>query len=1015
MPGQPAEQMHHDGIGRPAAAESGAGGARAEAQRPPSVPAFLSDGGEMGRLIRAHDWAATPLGVPSGWPVPLRTAVRLMLTSHHPMLVFWGPQHIGLYNDAFRQSLGPEKHPAILGRPAQAAWPETWALVGPQLEQVIAGHGATWHENQRLPMRRHGALQEVYWTYGYSPIDDAAADSGVGGVLVLCTETTPQMLAQRGLAEGEARWRAWFENAPGFVCVLSGPEHRCDFANRRFRQLVGRADLIGHPLAQVLPGLATQGFLQWLDAAYRDGEPFAGSAIALRLEDGTDGTDGTEQRRHVDLALQPTRDASGAVNGVLVQGTDVTDRVLAAAALADSEARYRALAEQLPGGAVFVVDRELRFVMAAGVALADAGFAAADLLGRTVADVMEPALAREAQALYRGAFEGRSFEIEHAGSNGRFFLTRGGPLRGAQGQAFGALAVSIDITSRRAAEDRLRDAQAQLDSVMAAAETGVWSWDLQHDVIEHDPNLARLYGLPVDRVCTPQEHFAHIHADDHAALQAAIETALQEGALDIREYRVVDAQGATRWLAGRGRVLYDGAGRPERMTGLVIDITELKQLEESLRRSDRQKDEFLAVLAHELRNPLAPLLSATRVLQQDALAPAEQARCRDIIGRQVQQMALLLDDLLDVSRIKHGRLRLNRAPVVLADVVGAAVETATPLIDGRGHRLQVMLPAQPLVLDADAGRMAQVLANLLGNAAKYTERGGRIELTAEPHGAMVAITVRDNGIGLSTADQARVFSMFTQIERGRAHAQGGLGIGLALVKGLVGLHGGQVQVHSAGPGQGSAFTVSVPALGPPGGPSEGPAARTAPGTSDARQVVMSDASSDATPSTSSEPRPTPTSLPLPMSDTPTDTPTDTMTPAAPGRWRVLVADDNADAAETLAMFLRMHGHEVHVVADGLQAVDAQARLRPDVALVDIGMPGLNGYEVAQRVRALQPGELAAAAPTLLVALTGWGQEGDKQKAREAGFDLHFTKPVDPTELLRQLAPRLGRGGPGPAR
>ena len=905
---------------------------------------FLAGGGAMGERIRRHAWAATSLGEPGTWPASLRTVVRLMLTSNHPMYIFWGDEGLSLYNDAYSRSLGPEKHPAILGLPARRAWPEIWELIGPQIELVMQGRGATWHENDKVPIVRNGGLEDVWWTYSYGPIDDEQAPHGVGGVLVLTIETTAQVQTERLLAESGARWRSWFEHTPGFVCVLTGPSHRFDYANPRYGSLVGGRALLGLTVEQALPEAASQGFVALLDGVYRSGQPYVGTTVPLRLDD----TDGTQRLVHLDFVYQPIRDAEGRVNGIFVQGSDVSDRVLAQTAMTDSELRYRTLAEQMPGGAVFVVDTGLRFVMAAGEALTTVGYSPADLVGRTVQEAVDPAVAPAVERDYRQALAGQSFEVEHA-SGPRFFLTRGAPLRDGSGRIYGVMAVSFDITSRRLAEERLRSARAQLDGVMAAAEVGVWTWDLVQDSIEQDQNFARLYGLPPRSTATPEEHVERIHAEDRALMRSAVQAALEAGRLDVREYRVTDRDGVTRWLSGRGRVQYGADGRAERLTGLVIDITELKQLEESLKASDRQKDEFLAVLAHELRNPLAPLMSAARVLEKDPLDAATLANCRDIIRRQVQQMALLLDDLLDISRIKHGRLRLTRAPVPLAEVVAAAVETAAPWIEARGHAFAIRLPEPPAVLDADAGRMAQVLANLLGNAAKYTEGGGRIELLAQRVGAMVEIAVRDNGIGLSEADQAHVFQMFAQVDHEAGREQGGLGIGLALVKGLVELHGGRVRVASPGLGQGSTFTVTVPALAP--------------------AAALPTAAVDSAGSI--------------------------------GVWRILVADDNTDAADTLAMFLQLEGHETQVVHDGAQALAAVAAACPDVALVDIGMPLLSGYEVARRVRAGP-----ADHQPVLVALTGWGQENDKLKAQAAGFDLHFTKPVDPQALLRALADRL---------
>ena len=319
-------------------------------------------------------------------------------------------------------------------------------------------------------------------------------------------------------------------------------------------------------------------------------------------------------------------------------------------------------------------------------------------------------------------------------------------------------------------------------------------------------------------------------------------------------------------------------------------------------------------------------------------------------------MALLLDDLLDLSRVKHGRLRLAVDTVTLASIVDAALETAQPLIDARGHRLTIDLPTAPVTLRADPSRVAQVLANLLGNAAKYTDAGGRIELAARVGSATVAITVRDNGVGLAAGDRERIFDMFSQLDAAAGgRAAQGLGIGLALVRGLVELHGGRVGVDSDGPGRGSTFRVELP-------------------------LAVVDAGA-----------PAPT--------TPTVWSTSIAAPAAPAErgQRVLVADDNVDAAQTLAMLLQLHGHDTRVAHDGRAALAAFAAFAPDVALLDIGMPELNGFQVAERIRAQPRG-----ADVRLVALTGWGQDHDRREALAAGFDRHFTKPVDPDALLRLI-------------
>jgi CheY-like chemotaxis protein/nitrogen-specific signal transduction histidine kinase len=393
-----------------------------------------------------------------------------------------------------------------------------------------------------------------------------------------------------------------------------------------------------------------------------------------------------------------------------------------------------------------------------------------------------------------------------------------------------------------------------------------------------------------------------------------------------------------------------------------------------LRESHRRKDEFLATLAHELRNPLAPIRNALAILR---LAGEDRARfdeARAMMERQLSQMVRLIDDLLDISRITRGKVTLRKQRVGLAEVVRSAVESSRPLLDAAGHALTVTLPPRPVVLDADPTRLAQVLLNLLNNAAKYTPPGGRVWLTASvvasdqwlvaredkapaplatSHQSLTTleIRVRDTGVGIPAEMLPRVFDMFTQVDRSLERAQGGLGIGLSLVRGLVELHGGTVEAHSAGAGRGSEFVVRLPL------PAQAPA----------------------------EPAPAADAAP----------------PGGNGtgrRRRVLVVDDNADAAESLAMLLGLLGYEVRTAHDGPAALREAAAFRPDVALLDIGMPGMSGHDVARRLR-----QTPGLDGLLLVAMTGWGQDEDRRRSREAGFNHHLVKPVDAAALHQLLA------------
>ncbi len=389
----------------------------------------------------------------------------------------------------------------------------------------------------------------------------------------------------------------------------------------------------------------------------------------------------------------------------------------------------------------------------------------------------------------------------------------------------------------------------------------------------------------------------------------------------------------------------DSTGRIVGASKIARDISDRKRADAEREESNRRKDEFIAILAHELRSPLAPVRNAARYLKLNAPADPDVRRPVEMIERQVAQMARLIDDLLDASRISRGVLELRRERVACSEIVDAAVDACRDEIQAKGHRLSVHLPAAPVELEADRERLVQVLCNLIGNAAKYTPSGGAIDLRVTVAGDALVISVIDDGIGIPAGKLAEIFDLFARVDNS-LERQGGLGIGLTLARQLVELHGGTIEARSRGLGQGSEFILTLP-------------------------VVAPDATEAAT-----APEPGPTCAPL----------------------RIVVADDNEDAVESLVLLLKIAGHEVHGVHDGQAAIDALEKLRPHVALVDIGMPGANGYEVARHVRGQAWGK-----QVYLVALTGWGQQTDKLRAQEAGFDTHLVKPVPPETLDRLLA------------
>jgi PAS domain S-box-containing protein len=507
---------------------------------------------------------------------------------------------------------------------------------------------------------------------------------------------------------------------------------------------------------------------------------------------------------------------------------------------------------------------------------------------------------------------------------------------------------------RRSAIEHIKMSEERLRIAIDEAGMGTWNLDLKTQELRWSRSHYTLLGFEPDEsnLATHAMWRSRIYPADLGMVEAALAQSRDAQTLYSQEYRIIRADtGAVRWLRVLGRFLYDESGVPTRSVGVAFDDTDRKVAEIALRDADQRKDVFLATLAHELRNPLAPIRNAAQLLGSPKLGSEQLQWVQSVIQRQVKHLAWLLDDLLDVARITQGKLELKRQLITLKSVVDAAVEVARPLLDSKGHHFVVALPAQPVTLDADPLRLSQVLSNLLTNAAKYTGAGGHIALSGCIEKGALSLSIKDDGIGIPAESLGGIFAMFSQVEGAAVHSEGGLGIGLALVSGITELHGGTVEAKSEGLGFGSEFVVRLP-------------------------VITADAV--ATPAADED------------------------VPAPIGR-RVLIADDNQDAADSLAMYLEMAGHDVRVVHDGRSALSVARAFRPDTALLDIGMPQLDGYEVAQALRQEPWG-----ARITLIALTGWGQEDDRQRAIAAGFDRHLTKPVDPDALVSLIASPQGK-------
>lgn len=656
---------------------------------------FISGGGEMGQRIRDYDWNNSSLGNPDSWPQSLKMTLRLMLSSDHPMFIWWGEELIQFYNDGYRRSLGLERHPSALGQKGKECWVEIWPIIGPQIDYVMQGEGSIWRENALVPVTRDGQVEDVYCTYSYNPIYDENAPSQVGGVLVILSETTRHIREQQRDKAQEARWRNLFTNAPAFMCIYSGPNHLYEYANTRYYELVGRSDVVNKTLKEVVPEVYEQGFGDLLDYIYATGQTHVGLATPVTFR----GKDGIERNVFLDFVLQPIRDADEKITGIFANGYDVTDSVLA---------------------------------------------------------------------------------------------------------------------------------------------------------------------------------------------------------------------------------------------------------RQSLEEQDRRKDEFLAMLAHELRNPLAPISNATEILTQTSQRDSVPYSLGELIKRQVVQLTRLIDDLLEVSRISQGRIALQLGKVSLDQAITFAVESTSTVILEKKLRLTYDCDDAELWVNGDYARLVQSIINILINAAKYTDANGSINIKLYREGEQAAIDIADSGIGLEENMLEKVFDLFMQVDKSIDRSHGGLGIGLSVVNTIVKMHGGSVTAHSKGLGKGATFSIRLPLLKPDESSAE----------------VLAD--------------------------------------SALSSLKILVVDDNKDAADSLSMLLNILGHETRVVYRGLDALAILSAEKFDAVLLDIGLPDIDGYKVAQQIRAIDQ-------DLVVIAASGYGQAEDIKKAMEAGFSGHLTKPISISTIENALNNLLKSG------
>jgi PAS domain S-box-containing protein len=712
-------------------------------------------------------------------------------------------------------------------------------------------------------------------------------------------------------------------------------------ANAAYARLVGlpTAAIVGRQLVDVIGGPAVAAIEPYIDRALR-GE---------RVEHESEVPFAHAGPVWVRAAYAPDVNDAGEVCGWVGSVLDISDRRRAdvtIAAMRRSQDHLRFVTDQAP---VLLVhcNREARYTFVNAPYSARFGMRPDEVLGRHISDIVGERAYASLHPYVTRALRGERVEFELAvkySYGTRWMYSTYVPQQDQTGEVTGFVAVVQDVTSRREAEATLRAVDARFRATFENAAVGIAHVGLDGRWLRVNDRLCDIVGYSRDELLASTFQAVTHPEDVDTDVKYARDVLMGTRVSYSMDKRYIRRDGRLVWVTLTVALARDDEGHPDYFISIVEDISARKAAESALVEADRRKDEFLAMLAHELRNPLAPIRTSIALLRGRPAPDPLAVKCREVIDRQASHMARLLDDLLDVSRFSRGKLTLQREPMLVREAVDAAIEVNLPMINQRDQRLTVIADDDvPIVVDADGARLVQVFGNLINNASKYSDAGADIQVVVRTDGPMAVVAVRDQGIGIAPEMLDRVFEMFTQDDAARDYAPGGMGIGLSLAERLVRLHGGRISAASAGCGCGAEFTVR-----------------------------------------------------LPLSVSPSLSPHDSAVAKPQGtlaRRRVLVVDDNIDVADTHAMLLSAEGCEVRTVYSGWAAVHEAEQFRPSLILLDIGLPDLSGYDVCRRVRMHDWGARMA-----IVAVTGWGQEHDRQQSAAAGFDRHLVKPVDPVVL-----------------
>lgn len=892
---------------------------------------------KVANYLRSNEGCITALGTTDQWPQTLQTTFGLVLTASSPRFIAWGEDLITFYNDSCATIFGSNDL-TTLGKPLNHFWNGAWNELKPAFEQVLKGKVI---ESLDLPLQLHNehSTDLHFSRVALSPIYESNQIAGIYGEFF---EVIPKKSVVQHNPPDITQLMQLFEHSPGMVLFLQGPDFLFAGANQAFQKNIElpcveqfAKDVKGHSW--------NPEFKHLLENVFTTGETYSGKNLALAFCHES-------EPRVVNLVIQPLNNSNGSCWGLMVEAFDITEQQKTIIKLHESERRIWELADTIPQlawmadetGAVHWYNKRWHEYT---------GTTPEQLEGWGWQAVHHPDEVHKVLEAWKfSVASGTPFEMTFPmrGSDGNFrpFFCLAVPLKNSAGKIVQWFGTNTDVSTLYRTQDALRKTERLLEEGLITGRMVVWEWDIHNQLAHYSENAREIIGY---NSSDPAVAWSTVHPDDVNGLRASVDIAIkQRSPLHQLTRRIRPDTGALLWVETRGHVVLDEHNEPKFMRGMMMDVTDRINAENELKNANRRKDEFLAMLAHELRNPLAPISTSAQILKIPNLDQENIKFASDTIARQVKHMSGLIDDLMDVSRVTRGLVKLQSDIVDLKVVVASALEQAQPLIDARYHTLVSAITDTPTFVRGDATRLIQVITNLLNNAAKYTPEAGNISLNLSINKTEALVTITDNGIGILPSLLPHIFDLFTQAERSPDRSQGGLGLGLTLVKSIVELHGGHVHAQSNGHGTGSTFSIAIPLL---------------------LELKTENTFEDLT------------------------------TPLAASEPLVLmIVDDNLDAAESLSALMKAKGHTVITRHNAYSALEFPDKKSIQIFILDIGLPDIDGYDLARRLKANPH-----TADALFIALTGYGQPQDRAFSAAAGFDHHLLKPVNINAILNLLA------------